>query len=101
LIYALEVGHGSADEIIEAFVGIYPALKESLMQAIRQIERRGEVRGIQRGMQEGMQQGIQQGRQEGMQTRNWEIARKMLQTGESIEKIARWTGLSEASIRSL
>ncbi|MEM7383276.1 MAG: hypothetical protein AAF400_03115, partial [Bacteroidota bacterium] len=41
LIYALEVGHGSADEIIEAFVGIYPALKESLMQAIRQIERRG------------------------------------------------------------
>ena len=39
--------------------------------------------------------------QEGMQTRSLEIARNMFQSGESIERVSRWTGLSEASIRSL
>ena len=41
------------------------------------------------------------GRQEGRQTRNLEIAQSMLQEGEPVEKIIRWTGLSEESIRSL
>ena len=40
-------------------------------------------------------------REEGRQAEKLGIARVMLQTGESIEKIARWPGLSEASIRSL
>ena len=44
---------------------------------------------------------IQEGRQEGMQTRSLEIARNMFHAGEPIERVARWTGLSEASIRSL
>ena len=39
--------------------------------------------------------------QEGMQTRSLEIARNMFHAGEPIERVARWTGLSEASIRSL
>ena len=40
-------------------------------------------------------------REEGRQAEKLGIARVMLQTGESIEKIARWPGLSEAGIRSL
>ena len=53
------------------------------------LELRGEARGEARG------------RQQGMQARSFEIARNMLQAGEPIERVARWTGLSEASIRSL
>ena len=47
------------------------------------------------------QEGRQEGMQKGMQTRSLEIARNMFQSGEPIASVARWTGLSEASIRSL
>jgi len=78
----------------------------SVTQAIRQEGREegreeGMQQGIQQGRQEGRQEGLQQGMQQGMQQEKLGIARTMLQTGESIEKIARWTGLSEASLRSL
>ena len=43
------------------------------------------------------QEYIDRGKQEGLET----TARNMFQAGEPIERIARWTGLSEASIRSL
>ena len=43
----------------------------------------------------------EEGREEGRQTRSLEIARTMFQSGEPIERVARWTGLSETSIRSL
>ena len=56
---------------------------------------------IQQGVQQGMQQGVQQGVQQGIQQEKLGIARTMFQEGEPIEKVARWTGLSEASIRSL
>ena len=55
----------------------------------KKLELKGEARGEGRG------------RQQGMQTRSFEIARNMFQAGEPIERVARWTGLSEASIRSL
>ena len=57
--------------------------------------------GVQQGMQQGVQQGMQQGMQQGIQQEKLGIARTMFQEGEPIEKVARWTGLSEASIRSL
>ena len=77
LNYALEIADEDADKIIEAFVSIYPELTESIMRAVRQIEERG------------------------IHTRSLKIARTMIQAGASIERVARWTGLSEASIRSL
>ena len=44
---------------------------------------------------------IQQGVQQGEQARSLEIARNMYQSGEPLERVSRWTGLSEASILSL
>ncbi|MEM7383269.1 MAG: hypothetical protein AAF400_03080, partial [Bacteroidota bacterium] len=41
----------------------------------------------------------EEGRQEGMQARNLEIAQAMLQEGEPIAKIIRWTGLSEEKLK--
>ena len=47
------------------------------------------------------QEYIDRGKQEGKQAREIEIARTMYRSGEPLERVARWTGLSEASIRSL
>ena len=85
VLYCLEVVNADADTIIEALASIDPKLNEPIMRAVQQLEERGR----------------QEGRQEGMQTRSLEIARNMFQAGEPIARVARWTGLSEASIRSL
>ena len=82
--YLLEVGYHKEADLVAAFEK--PSkLKDIMLTTRERIE--------QRGMQQGMQQG--------MQARNLEIARNMFHAGEPIEKVARWTGLSEASIRSL
>ena len=47
--------------------------------------------------QEYIDKGMERGRQE----EKLGIARTMYRSGESLERVARWTGLSEASIRSL
>ena len=49
----------------------------------------------------GIEQGIEQGMERGRQEEKLGIARTMYRSGESLERVARWTGLSEASIRSL
>lgn len=43
----------------------------------------------------------EKGRKKGMEERSLEIAREMLQDGEPIEKIIRYTGLSENEISGL
>jgi len=88
-LYCLEVADADADTLIEAFASIDPKLNEPIMRAVQQIEARGEARGEVRGEVRGRQE-EKQG-----------IARNMFQAGEPIEKVARWTGLSEASIRTL
>jgi len=54
-------------------------------------------KGRQEGVQEGIQKGIEKGRQESM----LKIAKKLIQEGESVDKIIQWTGLSEEIIQSL
>ena len=56
--------------------------KEEMMESIAQ-------EYIDRGKQEGIQEGLEK------------TARTMYHAGEPLERVARWTGLSEASIRSL
>ena len=111
--YLVEVGYYTEEELLAAFAKISNKLKEIMLTTRQRIEERGIQQGIKQGMQQGMQQGIQQGiqqgmqqgmqqgREQGMQARSLEIARTMFQAGEPIERVARWTGLSEASIRSL
>ena len=63
-------------------------------QAIRdKIKEDAEKRGMKKGMEKGMEKGIQQEKQE--------LAKQMLQDGEAIEKIVRWTGLREEQIKQL
>ena len=63
-------------------------------QAIRdKIREDAEKRGMKKGIEKGMEKGIQQ--------EKLELAKQMLQDGEAIEKMVRWTGLREEQIKQL
>ena len=66
-----------------------------------ELEKMSYKGGREEGEKKGIEKGIKQGRQEGMQARNLEIAKQMLEDGEPIEKIQKWTGLSEEKISAL
>ena len=53
----------------------------------------GFEQGLERGREEGLEQGLEKGRQD--------VAKKMLQSGLSIEQIAELTGLTEPQVRTL
>ena len=55
------------------------------------------MNAAQRLIQQGMQEGIEVGMQQGLE----KTAKQMLEDGEPMEKIQKWTGLSEAEINAL
>ena len=61
----------------------------------------GEKKGIEKGRQEGKAEGLEEGEKKGIKKRELEIAKQMLEDGEPMEKIKKWTGLSEQRIGSL
>ena len=88
-------------------------LQSDLATAEDRGERRGRIAGRQEGLREGRQEGLREGRQEGLregrqeglreglQTGRLEIARSMIADGEPVEKIMRYTGLTQAEINTL
>ena len=70
------------DEVVKKLKSIIPSKEEDIMQAVRTIR------------QESIQQGIQQG----MQTRDLEIAKRMLIKGEPQEKVVEFTNLTKAAV---
>jgi len=91
--YALMVGKEEPEEILEAFLVIYPEFKDTIMTAARQLEQRGEMRGEIRGEIRGIQ--------EGMQTKAIEIAKTMVNKGSEITFIQEVTGLSKQIIEEM
>ena len=82
VLYCLEVADADADTIIGALASIDPNLNEPIMRAVQQLEERGEERG--------------------RQTRNLEIAKKMLrQLHLGVEVVQQATGLSRQEIARL
>ena len=62
---------------------------------------KGMAKGIAEGRAKGRKEGREEGRKEGANTKAREIARAMLADGDSIEKVARISGLSETDILSI
>ena len=75
----------------------YRDIKNSLDTAREQGFEKGHEKGRAEGRAEGLAEGLAEGRDE----RSIEIAREMLADGESIEKIMRYTGLTETQIREI
>ena len=61
----------------------------------------GIQKGIQKGIQEGIEEGIQEGLQKGIREGKLQIARTMLDDGMPLERVVRYSGLSEQEIRML
>jgi predicted transposase/invertase (TIGR01784 family) len=57
--------------------------------------------GIRIGMEQGREQGREEGREQGIDQRNIEIAKKMLEENEHIDKIILYTSLSKEEIEKL
>ena len=53
------------------------------------------------GMEEGLQKGLEQGVKEGKKNNSFEIAKEMLENGETIEKIIKYTKLTREEIEQL
>ena len=57
--------------------------------------------GTRQGIEQGISQGISQGIEQGTRQRNIEIAKNMIKDNESIEKISRYTGLTQNELNKL
>ena len=69
---------------------------EEAEEAIQEVKKKSKIKikeSLEKGRQEGEKKGIQQGLEK--------TAKQMLQDGEPIEKIKKWTGLSDAKINAL
>ena len=53
------------------------------------------------GREEGLKEGREEGLKEGREKKSFETAHLMLQDGESIDKIIRYTGLTKEQVESL
>ncbi|MGI2257546.1 Rpn family recombination-promoting nuclease/putative transposase [Candidatus Cardinium hertigii] len=80
-------------DLLETIKQSNPKLNQIAMSVAEKLRQEGEKKG----RQEGEQMGLEKGKLE----RNIEIAKAMLQGGESIDKIIRFTGLSGLQIHEL
>ncbi len=76
-------------------------MKEWLQPEIDEATQIGIQQGMQQGLQQGMQQGLQQGLQLGVEQARSEIVKKSLASGNRIEQIADFMGLSVDEVRKL
>ena len=56
---------------------------------------------IDSGLRQGLQQGLRQGLQQGLNVARQEMAKKMLLDNESVDKIVKYTELSEADVLAI
>ena len=57
--------------------------------------------GRMKGLQEGRAEGLQEGRAEGEYMQKLKMAEMMLEDGESVEKVMRYTGFTKEQVESL
>ena len=57
--------------------------------------------GMRLGLEQGIEQGIEQGKAQGVNEERQRLAKTMLGMGESVDKIATYTGLSKEEIEKL
>ena len=60
-----------------------------------------EEKALAKGFEKGIEKGIEKGRKEGIEKRNIELAKFFRDSGVSLDKIAKATGLSEREIEKL
>ena len=77
--------------------GIEKGMKKGMKKGIEKGMEKGIKKGIERGMKKGMEKGVKKGRLEALK----QIALKMLEKGENLHTIKKWTGLPQREIEKL
>ena len=104
LTYALSVVDPtlhSSEKILNLYKDKLSKTYEEVMTIAKQLEKIGELRGERIGEKRGMLRGEKIGELKGAKTRNLEIAKNMLGDRASVEKIKKWTGLTQGEIEKL
>ncbi|WP_342265336.1 Rpn family recombination-promoting nuclease/putative transposase [Cardinium endosymbiont of Philonthus spinipes] len=83
----------SIDDHTNALELMHPKLKEIAMSVAERLRQEGEKMGLEKGMRLGEEKGKLEEKRG--------IAKMMLESGESIDKIIRFTGLSSSQIQDL
>lgn len=79
---------------------IYENEKKARLDKLEELQT-AKIEGLQEGIEQGIKQGIKQGKAEGEKQKAIEIAKEMLLDGINIEKIQKFTGLSEKKIKKI
>jgi predicted transposase/invertase (TIGR01784 family) len=74
--------------IMKADEYLSPTLRGEVMTLAQLFEQKGHEQGFQQGIQVGVQQGIGQGVQQGTQQEKYQLARKLLNDGMPLYKVA-------------
>ncbi|HSV32163.1 MAG TPA: Rpn family recombination-promoting nuclease/putative transposase [Atribacteraceae bacterium] len=77
------------------------ALEKELKSELKKARQQGMEEGMEEGMEKGMEEGMEKGMEKGMEEANLAMARRMLCSGESIDKITQYTGLSPEKVAGL
>lgn len=85
------------DDLVKKLKSISPSKEKDIMQAVRTIRQESRILG----KEEGIQIGVQQGMQQGMQTRDLEIAERMLKLHIDTDTIQQATGLFKKEVIKL
>jgi flagellar biosynthesis/type III secretory pathway protein FliH len=79
----------------------YRDLKNSFDTAREEGKLQGIKEGLKVGKEEGLKEGLKVGKEEGIKEAKLEMAKMMLNSGESIEKVAIYTGLTIEQLQKI
>ncbi len=79
--------------------GLKQGHEEGFQQGIERGIEQGIERGIEQGIERGIEQGIERGMKQGVKNSKLAIARAMLASGELLEKVLQFTGLTAEDLK--
>jgi predicted transposase/invertase (TIGR01784 family) len=62
---------------------------------------KGKKEGFEKGIEQGIEKGLEKGREEGREEERLDMAKRLLQSGQTIEFVAQMTGLDEKTLTAL
>lgn len=95
------MGVPTMEQAISAYYSITASSEFREIERLREKAGHDEAQALQNAEQKGIQKGIQQGMQQGMQQGKFEIARKLIEMGLTMDQIAAATGLSQTEIENI
>ena len=89
------------EEVKKNYMLMEDYVREVYAEEFEEAEKKATEQGMKKGIEKGIEKGIKKGIEKGIVQRNLELAEQMLFNQEPMDKIIKYTGLSEKEIRKL